>query len=201
MRPRLTLTDRLAQQRLQRKHIIMLEHPDTRRAQPNAESDRGVVQFVRDDEAALVDECGDRRRVGSKAHTDDHGVFRPDELGHEFLRLNVQIQCTRFQPHTARGNTIPLQPCFHGIGDSTRRLSEPEIVVRRNVQRTSRRSRQRKVFVEILGNSIKRLDRSSRDTRHRSREAVVHSSLESTSVEGIEIRVQRGVALSIKISL
>ena len=49
MRLRLALADDLAQQRLESLHVIVLEHAHICARETDTETDRGVIQLVRDD--------------------------------------------------------------------------------------------------------------------------------------------------------
>lgn len=63
VRPWLSLGDDFAEQFLERLHAVVVKDPDRGARQPRTPSDTGMVEFVRDDQAALPDECGEDGRI------------------------------------------------------------------------------------------------------------------------------------------
>lgn len=134
MRLRLALADDLSQQCLERLHVIVLEHPDICTTQTNAESNRRVVQLVRNDQTTLADQRRDDRRVRRKAHRTDQRVLLADEPRDKCLRLRVQVQAAALEARPARGDAVLHYGRLHRVRTGTPRLREPEVIVRRDVQ-------------------------------------------------------------------
>ena len=187
MRLRLSLTDNFPQQRLEVVHIVVLEHANISPAQPNTEPDRSVVEFVRDDQAAFVDQRGDDCRVGRKTHRADKRILLPDELGDQCLRNSVQLGRAAFETRPACGHTVPLQPLLNRVCTSATGLSEPEVVVRGDVQSARAGAGEREIQVIIVRFTIEKVDGASRHARGRVGETVVKASLEPAGIERVEI--------------
>jgi hypothetical protein len=76
----------------------VLERSYNRPTEADADTDRGVVVFVRNDQAPLPNQGGDRSRVGRKSHGHDDRVLLAYEPRNERLSLRVQIQRATLQP-------------------------------------------------------------------------------------------------------
>jgi len=66
-------------------------------------------------------------------------------------------------------------------------LSKPKIIVRRDVEGSSRGSGEGKSVVVVLGLTVKEIDGSSGNPGDRGRKTVINTRLEPPSVKGIKI--------------
>jgi hypothetical protein len=196
VRPGLALGDDLAQELLERLHVVVLEHADARAREPDADTDRGVVELVGDDEAALADERRDDGRVGREAHGHDGRVLLADEIGDERLGLLVEVECAALQPGSARADAIPLDALLDDVGAAAASLSETKVVVRRDVEGAGPSAGEGQRFVVILAVPVEEHDRPASDTGDGLAETVVDTSLEPAGIERVEVRVQRSVTLA-----
>jgi hypothetical protein len=101
---------------------------------------------------------------------------------------------------SSAGDTVSSNGSFSGIGSTTSGRSESEVVVGRNVQCSSLSTGQLEGIVVVVGLPIEAYDSSASNTSNGSRETGIHSLLESTSVERVEIRVERSVTLQISLT-
>jgi hypothetical protein len=74
-------------------------------------------------------------------------------------------------------------------------LSKTKIIIRRDVERSSRSSGEGKGVVEVLGFTVKEIDGSSGNPSDRIGKTVIDTGLESPSVKGIKIRVEGCITL------
>jgi hypothetical protein len=102
----LTLADDLPQQILERLHVVVLERPDARPAQPNTEPDRRMVELVRNDQAALSDQGRNDGRIRCETHGRNDSVFLTDELGNEALSGLVEVQGTGFETSSTTRESV-----------------------------------------------------------------------------------------------
>ena len=137
----LALADDLPEQRLERFYIVVLEHPYIRTTQPRAKTDRRMIQLVRNDEATLGDECGNDRRVGRETHRRNESVLHAKETGNQRLCGHVQLRRTTFESGATGGNAVATKAFLNRVCTPTLSGSKSEIVVRRNIESTRRRSR------------------------------------------------------------
>lgn len=187
MRLWLALTDDLPEQRLESFYIIVLEHPYIRTTQSCTKTNRRMIQLVRDEEATFGDECGNDRGVGRKTHRRDESVLLANETGNQRFCGHVQFRRTTFESGATRGDAVATKAFLSCVCTPTLSGSKSEIVVRRNIETTRRRSRKGEGAVIILGHTVEERDRSSWDARDRRGETIVYTCLEPTGVEGIKI--------------
>ncbi len=109
------------------------------------------------------------------------------KTGNESFPHHVQLGGAAFEPGAARGHTITTEALFYRICTSALCLSKPKVVVRRDVEGTSRGPDEGKSIVEVVGLTVKEIDGSPRDTSDRGRKTVIDTHLHPPSVEGIEI--------------
>jgi len=102
---------------------------------------------------------------------------------------------------SSTGNTVSPNGSFSGVGGTTSRRSESEVVVGRNVECSSGCTGQLESIVVVVGLPIEADDSSASNSSDGSRETSVHSLLESTGVERVEIRVECSVALVVSYRL
>ena len=107
----------------------------------------------------------------------------------------MQVERTGFEPGSTGADSVLSDSSFDSIGTPSCSLSEPEVVVRRDVERPRLGPGQLERLVLVVGFTVEQGDRPSSDTGSRSRETIVQSEFKSTGVEGIEIGHQRSVAL------
>lgn len=195
MRLRLALADDLAQQLLKRLHVVVLEHAHVRSAQPDPVPNRGVVELVRDDEAALADETRDDVRVCRETHGANERILHTEEPGDERLRLLVQIKGPAFETGAASGNAIPPDARLHRISARAVALRETEIVVRRNVERAGACASGDHRLVVVGRVPVQEHDGTPWDASDGVGETVIDTKLETTRVERVEVRVERGITL------
>jgi hypothetical protein len=88
-----------------------------------------------------------------------------------------------------------MQGLFYRICAPTLCLSKSKIIVRRDVEASSRGPRERKGEVVVLRFTIKEIDGSTGNASDRGKKAVIDTLLEPACVKGIEIRVERCVAV------
>ena len=88
-----------------------------------------------------------------------------------------------------------MKGLLYRICTSTLCLSKPKIIVRRDVEASSRGSREGKCDVVVLGFTVKEIDGSSGYASDRRKITVIDTLLESPGKKGIKIRVERSVAL------
>lgn len=196
VRAGLTLRDALPEEVLEVVHVVVLVLAHHGARQARAEPDRRVVELVRDDEAPFAHEGRERRRVGRKAHRDDHRVLGAEELCDEALRLDVEraradVVARAMQRHTHLAhNHLGL------VGAGPARLGKAEVVVRRYVERLRRLARKDKV-VEVVGRRAVEADGGAcSDARDRARKAVLEAELEAPRVERVKVGEQRRVAVA-----
>lgn len=173
----------------------MLETSDARARESNTESDGRVVELVGNDETSSVDQSRDGGRVGSESHGHDHGILGSQEARDKLLRLKMQIQRPSFQPGSTSTDPVLLDRRLYRIGTPSRSLSEPEIVVRRDVERTGLSTGKVEGSLLVGSLTVIAYDRSTGNTGSGTREAVVETEFQSTGVEGVEVGHQGGVAL------
>lgn len=132
----LSLTDDFSEQRLEALHVIMLEHPDVCTAKPDSETDRSVVELIRDHETTFSNKGRNESRISGKTHRTDESIFHADKFGDERLANAVQVTGTTGKPSTTGGDAIAFDGLFHGISTPSAGLSKAEIVVGRDVEGT-----------------------------------------------------------------
>lgn len=192
---RLTLRNDFSQQGLERFHVIVLEPSDTGARESRAESNRRVVEFIGNDQTSFTDQGRNGGRVRRETHGSNHGGFGTEESSNEFLSLDMQISGRGVMSSTSARNTVSSDRSLGSIGTPTGRRSKSEIVVGRDIQCACLGTGKLKSIVVVVRLSIEAHDRSSSNTSDGSRKASVHSLLESTGVERVEIRVECGVAV------
>ena len=195
MRLWLALTDDLPEQRLERFYTVVLEHPYIRTTQPRTKTNRRMIQLVGDEEATLGDECGNDRRVGRKTHRGNEGVLLANETGNQRFCGHVQLRRTTFESGATCGDAIATEAFLNCVCTPTLVGSKSEIIVRRNIETTRRRSRKGEGAVVILGHTVEERDRSSWDATDRRGEAIIYTCLEPSGVEGIKVRIKRSITL------
>lgn len=193
--PGLALAYDFPQEVLQVLHVVVLESPDDSAAQPHTDTDRRVIEFVGNDEAAFASQSRDGGRVGSVSHRRDQSVFLADELSDELLSLDVQIRGTAFQPGLASRQTVLPDTLLDGISASTASLSETEVVVRRDVEGAGAVAGGNKSVVVVLGDPIEGDDGAAGDSSDGAGEDVFQTVFEAAGVERVEVRGERGIAL------
>jgi hypothetical protein len=113
-----------------------------------------MVQLVRNEEATLGNECGNDRRVGRKTHRRNEGVLLANETGNQRFCGHVQLGRTTFESGATSGDTIATKALLNGICTPTLSGSKSEIVIRRNIETTFRRSSKGESAVVILGHTV-----------------------------------------------
>jgi hypothetical protein len=192
----LSLGNNLPQKVLEVFDIVVLEHADAGPRETNTITNRSVIEFVRNDEAALAHERWDRSRVGSETHRRDERIFVTKEAGNESFRLDVQIECSAFQSGSTGVDTIPPDSVLDCIGTTTPGLGKPEVIIGRNVESTSMGTGEFESVVVVFSATVEQDNGTSGDTGHGAGEAVVQTGLETAGIERIKIRVQRGITLT-----
>jgi hypothetical protein len=187
MRPRLTLTDDLPQQRLQILHVVVLELPHARSAHPDSEPDRRVVQLVRNDEASLAYERRDGRRVCSEPHRDDERVVFAQEPRDESLRLDVKVERAGIETGSGGGNTVTLNAFLYGVGAASGSLGKAEVVVGGDIEGSGLATGVVEGVIGVGRGSVEGDDCATGDAGDGFGEAVVESGLEPTGVERVEV--------------
>lgn len=179
----LALADDLAQQVLQILHIIMLEHPNLCPAEPDTHTDGRMVELVRDDQAPFTHKRRNHRGITRKTHRSDQRVLRADEPRNKPLRLDMHLQRPSFIPAPQTAQAKLLDSRLDRVGAPTTGLCEPEVVVRRDVER-ARDAARVVVRVVVVGcDAVEDVDRASGDARDGVRETVVHAGLQPARVE------------------
>ena len=156
-----------------------------------------MVIFVRNDQAPLPNQGGDRSRIGRKTHRHDDCILLANEPRNEGLGLCMQIQCATFKSRPARTNAVSPYRFFDCIGTPPTGLGEPEVVVRRDVEGATLRAGKVERFVVVVRGALDEGNRASWDICDGSGEAVFNAAFESARVERVEIRVEWRVALSL----
>ncbi len=154
-----------------------------------------MIQLVGDDETSLGDERWNDRGVGRKTHRGNKGVLLANETGNQRFCGHMQLRRTTFESGATCGDAVATKAFLNCVRTTTLSGSKSKVVVRRNIESTSRRSRKEETVIVILGLTVKKRDRSSRDARHRRGETVVYTCLEPSSVEGIEVRIKGSITL------
>ena len=142
----------------------MLEPSHAGPTESSSEPDGRVVEFVRDDQTTLSDQCWDGSRVGCETHGSDHCRFGAGESSDQLFGLDVQVCGRGIVTGPSTGNTISSDRSFGGIGASTGGGCESEVVVRRDVQCSCGSASQRERVVFVDGSSIEADDRTTSDT-------------------------------------
>jgi hypothetical protein len=128
----------------------MLEHPYVGAAQSCTDTDRCVIKFVRDEEAAFGDECRYNRGVGRKAHRRDNRILLSNETGNERFCGQMQLGGATFNPGATRGEAVTTKTLLNGVCTSTLSLSKTKVIVGRNVEGAGRGSGEIKSVVVVL---------------------------------------------------
>lgn len=183
MCPRLSLRDDFPQERFQRIHVVVLEPSDTGTTESRTETDRRVIKFVRNDQAAFADQSGDGGGICSETHGADHGGFGAYESSHKLFSLDVQVGCRGIVTGSSTGYPVSSNGSFGSIGTSTGGRCETEVIVGRNVERAGGTASQRECVVFIDRGSIETYDGTSCDTSDRPSKALVQTLLQSTRVK------------------
>jgi len=153
-----------------------------------------MVVFVGDDKTTFRNERRDDRRVGCETHRGDKCVLLTKKTGDERFSSHVQLGAAAFQPSATSGHTITTEGFLCRICASTLCLSKPKIIVRRDVEGSSRGPGEIKAVVVILGFTVKKIDGPSGNASDRGRKTIIYTRLEPPSVKGIEVRVERCIA-------
>src|SRR5258708_7811826 len=173
----------------------MLEHPYIRAAQSHTKTDRCMIQLVGDDKAALGDECRNDRGVGRKSHRGYKSILLANETGNQRFCGHVQLRRTTFESGATSRDAVATKAFLSRVCTPTLSSSKSEVVVRCDIENTSCLSREGEATVVILGLTVEEHDRSSWDARDWCGETVIHTFLEPSGVEGIEIRIKRSITL------
>ena len=88
-----------------------------------------------------------------------------------------------------------MKGLFYCVCTSTLCLSKPKIIVRRDVEGSSRGSREDKRDIVVLGFTVKESESSSGNPSDRDKYAVFYALKEPPRVKGVKIRVEGCVAL------
>lgn len=110
-------------------HVVVLERLNDSTRKTSTDSDRGMVQFVGDDQATLGHKCRERAGVGDVAHGEDHGVGLSNKGRNFPLDFESQIRSAAVSSGAGKGGSVLLDAFLDGIGTGTLRLSKTEIVV------------------------------------------------------------------------
>ncbi len=189
MRLRLTLADHLSEKFLEALHVVMLEHPDVGPAHTYTNTNGGMVELVRNDQATLTDQGRDDSRIRRKTHRAKKSVLHTHEPSNQGLCLDVQIERTTLQTAATRRDTVPLDGFDISIRACSFGLSKPKVVVGGNVEGPSTSTSEVHVLVVIRGVAVENLDSTAWDASYRGGEAVVNAQLEPTGIERVEVRV------------
>ena len=191
----LALGDGFAQRALEIAHIVVLEHGDHGSRKTGTESDRRVVQLIRDQQTALADDCGESGGVCDETHREDHGSWLPDELGDQVLNLDCELRCARVG--AGAGHCDPVLPDggLGCIGARPLGLGEAKVVVGAQVEGLGCGACHLEGVVAVVRLAVEQGDEASRDTGGGPREAVVDPHLKAAGVEVIKVAVERSVAI------
>jgi hypothetical protein len=154
-----------------------------------------MIQLVGDEEGTLGNECGNDRGVGRKTHRRNEGILMANETGNQCFCGHVQLRRTTFESGATSRDAIATKAFLNCVCTRTSSGSKSEIVVRRNIETTCRRSRKGKGAVVIPGLTVEEPDRSSWDARDRRRKTIIYTCLEPSGVEGIKVRIKRRITL------
>lgn len=154
MSPRLTLTDALSEQIFEIFHIVMLVHPDHGARESSSESDRRMVQLVRDDEATFAHQRREGSRVGCESHRNDHRIFCSNEFGDEPFGLNVKVRSTDIVASSRSRNAQFAYDLLGLVGTGSTRLCESEVVVGRYIEGLGRLSREGEIGEKVGRGSV-----------------------------------------------
>jgi len=102
----LALADDLPQQILKRLHVVVLERPDARPAQPDTEPNRRMIELVGNYETALSDQGRNDGRIRCETHGRNESVFLPDKLSDETLSSLVKVQGTAFKTSSTARESV-----------------------------------------------------------------------------------------------
>lgn len=108
-RARLPARDAGAQGALERVDVVVGEHRDLGAGPARAAHYGGVVERVRDDQAAGAGEHGQDRRVGRKAHAEAERGRLPQKRSQLALEVQVQLRRAGLSPRRARGPPFFLE--------------------------------------------------------------------------------------------
>lgn len=195
MSPRLALGDGIPELPLQIAHIVVLERLDDSTRDTGTDTDGGVVELVRKDQAALGDESRERAGIGHETHGEYHSSWFADELGHFVLNSNSKIARSSISPRTARTETVLANAFFHSIGAGTLGLGETEVVVGAHIQGFGIGAGELVRAVEILRLAVHEGDVTSGNPGSRSGETVVNAHLQTAHVEVVKIIVERSISV------
>lgn len=191
----LTLSNSLTKQLLEILHIVVLERPDNSSRKTGTDTNRGVVELIRNKEITLGDERREGTSVGDKAHRENHGSGLANELCDFAFNLESEIRSTSIRARAAAAEAVLANALLDGIGARANGLGEAKIVVRAHVQGLGAGTGVLVVAIEVIRLAVKESDVAARDASGGSGEAVVDAHLESTNVEVVEIVVQGCVAV------
>lgn len=107
----------------------MLEHPDTGTAETDSEPYGRVIEFIADNEAALVHERRDKRRVGGKTHGANESVLHANKTGDKGLRHNMQITGASLHASTKSRDSILPDGFFYGVRAASTSLGKTKVIV------------------------------------------------------------------------
>lgn len=125
----LSLRDDIPKKLFQIIEIVVLESPNGSSTKTNTESDRRMVELVRDDKRAFRDEGRYGGGIDGEAHAGDKSVFLAHETSDKGLCLLMKIGCTTFQPAPTAGDTVSFDSLFDGVGAGASGLCEAEVIV------------------------------------------------------------------------
>lgn len=191
----LSLRDGLAELALEIDHVVVLEGRDDGTGQTSTDSDGGVVELIRENQATLGDESREGRGVGDKTHGEDHRSGLSDETGDFLLDLESQVGCTHIGARAASAESVLLDALLDGIGTGTFGLGKAKVVVRAHVEGLSVGSGVVVSSVVVTGLAVHEGDVAAGNTGDGSGKAVVNAHLESADVEVVKVLVQGRIAV------
>jgi hypothetical protein len=191
----LALRDGFAQRALEIAHVVVLEHGDHGSRKTGTESNRRVVQLIRDQETALADDCGESGGVCDETHREDHRSWLPDELSDQVLNLDCELRCAGVGAGAGHCDTVLPDGGLSCISARSLRLGETKVVVRAQVEGLSCGACHLEGVVAVVRLAVEQGNEASGNTGRGPREAVVDPHLETAGVEVIKVAVERSVAI------
>jgi hypothetical protein len=125
----LALRDSLTHNTLKVGHIVMLEGLNDSTRETSTDTDRSVVELIRDNKTTLGDDGGERARVCNVTHREDHRSGLSNKVGNLALNLQSKIRGTRSTPRAAEADAVPLNTLLHSVSTGTLRLGKTKVVV------------------------------------------------------------------------
>lgn len=191
----LALRNSLAKLGLEIADVVVLERANNSARETGTNANRGVVELVREDQAALGHQSRERAGVGDETHGEDHGGRLANKLGHLALHLDGKIVGTRISTGAGRAKAILAHTFLHRVGAGAVGLGETEVVVGAHVEGLSVGASELVGAVEVVRLAIHEGDEAARNTGSRSGEAVVQAELQSPDVEVVKVIIKRRISV------